>query len=286
LLSHNDTIVVNGRVRRLVAKNIGCGVYEISKKPLKEEPVGGSKITTKNKRLLKRGSKMHYHCEVIMPKTKDIQGDLESILAPFQENMGEDEDVEWISERYSFWDFWVIGGRWAGTKETCIYDKDKIDAFYAELEKRNVTVSEVQCGKSELSPASQIPMVDELWCAFFPTETGEIVPCPIFAHSNNQYDSDTCIACDICCLEELPKTLTCSRVIIAGPDFDGNKVEAKYMLCDDMWNGVNFVPVTWDGKITTALEMFKEHLSTYAEKYKQKYTPKPDWLCITIDYHS
>ena len=37
LLNHEDKIIVRGRLRQLVAKNLGAGVVEIYKKPLKEE---------------------------------------------------------------------------------------------------------------------------------------------------------------------------------------------------------------------------------------------------------
>jgi len=46
LLSYNDKIIFNGKVRRLVAKPIGCGVYEISKKPRKEEETETSATLT------------------------------------------------------------------------------------------------------------------------------------------------------------------------------------------------------------------------------------------------
>jgi len=36
LLHEDDTIIFNGRVRRLVAKSLGCGVVEVSKAPVKE----------------------------------------------------------------------------------------------------------------------------------------------------------------------------------------------------------------------------------------------------------
>jgi len=149
-----------------------------------------------------------------------------------------------------------------------------------------VTVSGVRCGKEKLDPSSQIPMVDELWCKFFPTETGEIVACPIFSHSNNQYDSSDFISCDICLVEEIPKNLTCSRVIIAGPNYDDSKIEAKFMLCDSAWNGVNHMPIKWDGNVLTALQMFKDNCKHYKVEYAQKIMPQNDWICITVDYHS
>lgn len=36
LLNHEDMIIVNGRLRQLRAKNLGAGVVEVYKEPLKE----------------------------------------------------------------------------------------------------------------------------------------------------------------------------------------------------------------------------------------------------------
>lgn len=39
LLENRDTIIFNGTVRQLVAKNLGYGVVEVSKKPLQIDEV-------------------------------------------------------------------------------------------------------------------------------------------------------------------------------------------------------------------------------------------------------
>ena len=36
LLNHDNTIIVNGRLRTLKAENLGAGIYKISKVPLKK----------------------------------------------------------------------------------------------------------------------------------------------------------------------------------------------------------------------------------------------------------
>jgi len=41
LLNKGDTIIFRGEKQQLVAKNLGVGVYEISKKPIKEEQPAG-----------------------------------------------------------------------------------------------------------------------------------------------------------------------------------------------------------------------------------------------------
>ena len=221
---------------------------------------------------------MHYHLEIIMPKTKEIASAISEIMAPFDEN---EEDAD-----HPFWDWYIIGGRFAGSKEMCGYDKDKLSRFYKELNEKNVTVSGLQCGKQEISPASQIQMVDEIWNKYFPTENGELTACPIFAHSNNQYDSNDLIGCDISPLEDVPRNMQCSHVIIAGPSFDNKKFEAHFMLKDTSWNGVNHMDVSWDKTISGAVEKFKEKLTHYKEEYRERVTPKGDWICVTVDYHS
>lgn len=46
---------------------------------------------------------MHFHLEVIMPPTTNVEGALEKIMAQFDEN---NEDAS-----HAFWDWYVIGGR-------------------------------------------------------------------------------------------------------------------------------------------------------------------------------
>lgn len=225
---------------------------------------------------------MHYHLEVIMPPTNNIDKALESILSQFDENYNSEDGAT----GNEFWDFFVVGGRWAGAKETCRYDAGKMEAFYKEMNEKKVTVSGLQCGKQKLDPANQIPMVDDLWCKYFPTENGEITPCPLFSHSNNQYDSNDLLSCDICKVDEIPSQLKVERVIIAGPDYDDEKLEAKFMLCGDQWNGVNHMPIDWDGMVLSAIEKYKDKIKSYKDEYRNKQTPKPDWICVTVDYHS
>jgi hypothetical protein len=222
---------------------------------------------------------MHYHCEIIMPPSKNIQETIEKILEPFCEHNEERTGNE-------FWDYFVIGGRWAGTKQTCQYDAEKIEKFYQDLRDKKITVSGIQMGKQELKPASQIPMVDELWNKYFPTEDGTITACPMFAHSNNQFDSNDLISCDISRFDEIPDGLTASRVIFAAPDYEGKRIEGKFMLCEDQWNGMNHMPISWDGKVKSAIDMYLKSLSNYTDEYREKYTPEESWICVTVDYHS
>lgn len=219
---------------------------------------------------------MHYHTEIILPPTDDIEGAIAAILAPFDEN----GDEEIITK--PFWDFYQIGGRFAGRKLLAGLGQEKVNQFYDWLQSEKITVSGLTCGKQELVPATQIPKVDAKWNEMFPSDTFQ--PCPIFKHSNNQHNNET-LSGDICELSKIPD-LTCERVIFAGLDYKDEKLEAKFMLSEDIWNGVNHIPSKWNGKVKTALNMFKRKLKNYAKDYRKKVTPKDDWLVVTVDYHS
>ncbi len=108
---------------------------------------------------------MHYHLEVILPPVGNIEDAANQILEPFNEQ-GEDEEGQ--RNQHAFWDWHVIGGRWAGAKLEAVLDPKKKDEFFAELTKRNITVSGLRAGKEKLEPESQIPMVDAPWNEFFP----------------------------------------------------------------------------------------------------------------------
>jgi hypothetical protein len=215
-----------------------------------------------------------------MPKSRNIEEDVEQIMGDFYEGK-DDEEIH----GGEFHDFYVIGGRFAGAKELCRYSEDKLSEFYKFLREKKVTVSGLQFGKQEIYPSSQIPMVDEAWNRFFPTENGETTPCPLFAHSNDQRENLDIISCDICNVDEIPTNLECERVIIAGPSIREDKLEAKYMICKDVWNGVNHMPIAWDLRVLSAIEMFEEKGERYRNIYWEKIRPRPDHICITIDYH-
>ncbi len=225
---------------------------------------------------------MHYHLEIVMPQIDNIKAAVEKILAPFNEQP--DEADEEASERYAFWDFWVIGGRAAGSKLQATLDPAKLEAFHAWCQEAKLTVSGLTCGKQELSPASQIPMVDAKWNEMFPSDRP--VPCPLFKHSNDQYNSNDLLTGDVMRFDKVPPSLKSERVIIAGPDYKDEGIEAKWMITDDQYNGVNYMKTTWDGTFGHAVEMMRKHYETYRDEYREKLMPKADWLVVTVDYHS
>jgi hypothetical protein len=221
----------------------------------------------------------------VIPPTDDVAAVIESVMAPFNEN-GEDED----GERYSntFWDFYVIGGRWAGAKQMAKYDKAKIAEFEAWMQVEKVTVSGVTAGKQTLQPDSQRAKVDDKWNALFPSE--KFVPCPMFSHSNDQYAKagplSGAIDGDVMRLADLPAGYECGHIIFAGPRYDEKATIATFMLTDTAWNGVNHMKTKWDGTVASALAEYRERIGGYRDDYREKVTPTDDWLVVTVDYHS
>lgn len=236
---------------------------------------------------------MHYHCEIVIPPTDDITKSVTSVLEPFDENLERDSE---IARGSPFWDWWVIGGRWAGAKLIARFDPKKLKEFYQWMTDEKITVSGLRCGKEELSPASQIPKVDNKWNEMFPSEN--FVPCPLFMHSNNPYGKDysplmidkygtnPILPDDIMLVKDLPTYLTCERVIIGGLNYKEDGIEPKFMLVREEWNGLNHMIVKWNGNIKTAIKQYINSLRNYKEDYKKKVLPKNDWLVVTVDYHS
>jgi len=215
---------------------------------------------------------MHYHLELVLPPVDDVAAAVEQIMHQYYE--GNDEED---ASGKPFFDWYEIGGRFSGSKIKAMVSQQKMDAFFAELKNRKITVSGIQFGKQELYPESQIPDVDALWREMCP-ESGVDV-CPLFKHAKD-------LPKDICKLSELPGGLTCYRTIIAAPTYDGKELEAVTMFSKEIWNGCNHEKTTWDGKLSTALSMHIERSQIYADGYKERTTPKPDWMAVTIDYHS
>jgi hypothetical protein len=230
---------------------------------------------------------VHYHTEIIIPPTDDIVTDIATVLAPFNEH-SEDEEED---NRYAFWDWYVIGGRWAGHKLMASLDQERLAEFRSWLQTQKLTVSGLTAGKHELSPSSQQAIVDAKWNEMFPSETFSL--CPLFNHSNDQYGKGLSgtMQGDICKLADLLPGLTRERVIIAGPRYDLDrgwvgKPEAVHMVTRSFWNGVTWQDSTWDGKVETALGAWREELASYAPEYRDCHTPTGEWLCVTVDYHT
>jgi hypothetical protein len=219
---------------------------------------------------------MHYQAEIILPPQYDIKDAIAEIMEPFSEH---DDD-----KRNCFWDFFVIGGRWSGSKLMATLDQDKVKEFHDQLQKLEITCSGFRAGKHELNPPEQIPIVDNLWNEYFP-ETKQ-KHCPLFKHSNDQYDSDDLILGDIMKFSDIPMDMKFSRVIFCYERYD-QIIEASEMFTDEIWNGVTREKTVWDRTFKHAIELFNEKINRgYNEKHIKKITPKDDWNVVTVDYHS
>jgi len=213
---------------------------------------------------------MHHHLEIIMPPTKNVEGAITQILDQF--------DEEGKDNTHAFWDWYVLGGRWAGTKLEAMLGADKIQEFRDLLVKEKITVSGLQCGKQSLQPESQIERVDKMWNEMFPDSP--VKQCPLFEHYESDYG-------DTCKLSDVPRDLTASRVIIAKKHWeDKNKREAEFMLSTEIRNGCAHQDTTWDGNILEAIKQYKKRLKNMSEEFKKENTPKANWICVTVDYHS
>lgn len=225
-----------------------------------------------------------------MPPTKeeDIEKAVENIMSPFYEG-GKDEDGE--PNRHPFWDFYRIGGRYAGVKFEASLDPLVLESFRTWLEQEKITVSGFQAGKQEISPADQIPKVDAKWNELFPNSP--LKKCPLFAHAN---DNRAKLFGDIMRLGDMPEKVAAAHVIIACPSFVYDdktetgtftgELEASSMVSDSLWNGVSHVDSKWDGLVLTAVNEHKQKKSNARADVKHLLTPNDEWLVVTVDYHT
>lgn len=216
----------------------------------------------------------HYHLELVMPPTADVEAAVTQILAPFDEALDRDDE---LANGHPFFDYWRIGGRWSGAKVQAMFSKERMDAFNAALNEAKVTVSGLRFGKETLQPADQIGKVDAMWREHFPESP--IKECPLFDH----YKGDIG---DVMKLEQVPDGLMACRVIVAALDYRCTNLEAVHMVEDEHWNGVSWVKSTWSGKVSDAIAEHVKRIEGRADGYRAKCTPAPDWLVVTIDYHS
>jgi hypothetical protein len=213
---------------------------------------------------------MHYHMEVIMPPTNDVEGVLKKVLEPFNE--GADEEVR----SHPFWDWYQVGGRYAGSKVEARVTPEEMDKFMDALKELRVTVSSLQWGKQELSPASQIPAVDALWREMCPNG-GPV--CTVFKHSGNAINGD------VCKLQDMPPNLTAFTVAVVTEQYDG-AMGVESLWHKEIWNGATHQDTAWRGSVSEAIKEHTERVGQYKEDARNRYTPKPDWLVVTVDYHS
>ena len=219
----------------------------------------------------------HYHAEIIIPPTDDVEEAIEQVLAPFNENppSTDDEESEWLT-RHAFWDWYVIGGRWAGAK--LVHGLD-MEAFYAELQESEITVSNITMGKQTISPPSQMGKVDAIWRKRFPDSPFD--SCPVFSNAGDRLHGD------VLSLSQIDRGVVCATCIIAKPSYsDPLRLDAGYLVRRSIWNGVNHQDTMWDGTVGSALVAYDDNLTHASHEYRKDRIPTDDWLVVTVDYHS
>lgn len=223
---------------------------------------------------------MHYMMEAIIHPdfADDIEGTLENVLRKYDQSY---EDEDGYVNPNAFFDWYVVGGRFSNEKLIQQFDSKKLQAFYDALKEKKVTVSAIMAGKQEISPASQIPMVDSLFREFFPDWEGS---CPLFNHASEQYESNYNFP-DVCRLDQVPPDYNCYHVIVVGKNYIGEP-SIVTMLLREIWNGVTFQDTTWSGKMMDAVDLHLGRLSLYKDEYGENNTVTGDWLAVTVDYHS
>ncbi len=227
----------------------------------------------------------HYICEIIIPPGHDVVEAVQAILAPYSENLDANDDV---ASGHPFWDFYMIGGRFAGRKAECGLDQGKLKDFRKWMIDEKVMVQGLVCGKEELATEEMRVKVDAKWREMFP---GGGPKCTLFRHSNDQYANDEWLPGDVMPLADLPKGLSASRVIIAAPGWvkEGwnGKLRATFMIQGDFWNGVTWVDTTWDGKVQSAIDQHESQVKKHGtDDYIKVATPTGEWVAITVDYHT
>lgn len=153
-------------------------------------------------------------------------------------------------------------------------DQSAWDKFHDRIKDEKVTVSSVTMGKQTIHPASQIPMVDRIWKEC----TGLDGPCFLFDHCTGD-------SLDVCRVDAIPAGFKTGHLIVAAPNYKG-EVEAQFMLEQLYWNGCNYQETKFTGDVHEAMAMYAEHVGRYNEKAQDKLRIQPDWLCVTVDYHS
>lgn len=221
---------------------------------------------------------MHYQAEIVIPPTKKIQESVGQIMDYFRKEKYDKNGNECGCEA-DWWDWWVVGGRWSGSKLTARIDPKQLEAFHKALTDAKVTVSSFVCGKEKLQPESQVALVDELWRKHCP---GQGKSCPLFENARDQYGKEG-YADDVCLVSEIPERLTCSRLIVAEPWHDDkeNRLSPKRMVCTEHWNGVEHEKTIFNGKVKATLAAMRNDEGDW-----RKSKHGDHWLVVTVDYHN
>lgn len=228
---------------------------------------------------------MHVHLEVLVPPTDNPVDDVETLLKPFDESA---EDEEGYS-RYTFWDWWVIGGRWSCSHLLADIGKGRMDKFVEEMPKYKVSGVQTAGGLYEVpvEPDGVRDELLELWKVHFPEYAEQ---CPFWGLTD-QYDRGG-RPNDIVPAGSISKSLTCSQLLIGWRPKE--TIRPLLMLQDDFYNGVSWQDSAWDGKVLASIEAHNEKTRArkdgaregWWEEYGSRQVVGEDWLAVTVDYHT
>ena len=205
---------------------------------------------------------MHYHVELIMPPSPlvQIQERVGELLSPLSQSVAHRAGtLEYL------YDWYQIGGRFAGAKMSLRLDPERLHKFRQELYGEAFTndTRDLLIGQKQFWGARDLPKVDALWRKWFPEE--EVDACPLFDHypAGDQ---------DICRVDRIPDNLTAHAVVV------GNEDKVVFQLKTENWDSTRceFQDTGFDGSVLNALRQCR---ACGVE-------PSKNWLAVTLDCHT
>lgn len=225
---------------------------------------------------------MSHYCMTLVIRTTQpglaqlVDADLSAVVSAAMAPYNEDSE----DRKNTFWDWWVIGGRYSGEVLTSRLGTERLEQFNAVLNSRKVMVKGLVCGKEELADSQTEEMVDALWRDMFP-DSG-LAKCPLFKHgSPSQYDKRGELPFDVCKVEDVPASHAQFSIALIELDYE-KKPSITQLLHREIWNGSTHQDTAWDGTFATALEHFNKRMG----RCREPATVMPQDTVVTVDYHS
>lgn len=202
----------------------------------------------------------HYHVELILPPTPRLGWALEErileILLPLRKG---DDEATWPAD--PLFDWYKIGGRFAGTKHGLRCDPERRRKFYAALYSEAFATDEFT--KLGFWGDNQLPAVNALWRTWFPED--EVGICPFIGPypTGDQ---------DICRVDRIPDELKADTVVVGN---EANQVVLR--LKTEIWDSARrrFLDTGFDGSVLNALRQCRAQGVALAG----------NWLAVTLDCH-
>lgn len=228
---------------------------------------------------------MHSHLELIIPPVEDIPSFVDKLLDPFYLDAAwgwriSDEGLPPERED-AFLDGFKIGGRFFQSKLLGNVDRHRLAHFIVQLDKLELPFTvkkfkniDMDCLTNERDKE----VADSLWKEFFPNSL--IKKCPFFDYSHPYYTEKDYSGFPpgvVLRLDQISDGMRAARVMIANPINVKSPISQKeYFIHTCSGEHPSALPESkyWDGTILSAL------------KFCDYIIPQPDWLVITIDYHS